>query len=452
MSREGEHITEEVESRSPRIVKTHLALFVNGLNGNDNNWSVVIANLRKHAAIDNVAILASTANMSLKTYQGIDRCGQRLAEEVAEYVAVHPDLERISLIGHSMGGLIGRYALGKLYDPETELICGLRPTHFVTFATPHLGCDGDRSAAQVPFISWTGDIPLAGRFAERALAAAARPFSSVVMGKSGTQFFLQDAKEGRAPLLERMTQDDPNDGYYLSALKSFVTRTCYANSSGDWLVGWANSSLRKPEELPRLNSTKGRGVVSEQPLEAALHPSDRLPLSPTSSTAKAEFPGRSLSARNSRGTADWMVADPLEGRSFSTSLARTSSVGSLVMVDAEDGGGCAGNGAFPVQVRAAPERRLAAPAAAAAAQEQVGAADAALEESQRTLQMLARLQELPWRRIDVCFKGTSMPFFAHNLIQVTRKWLNWEGEAVAQHFAALFTEMETDPRVQRALR
>ena len=36
--------------------------------------------------------------------------------------------------------------------------------------------------------------------------------------------------------------------------------------------------------------------------------------------------------------------------------------------------------------------------------------------------------------------------------QVTRKWLNWEGEAVAQHFAALFAQMEADPRVQRALR
>ena len=162
------------------------------------------------------------------------------------------------------------------------------------------------------------------------------------------------------------------------------------NRIGDWLVGWANSSLRKPEELPRLNSTKGRGVVSEDPLDAALHPSDRLPLSPTSSTAQAEFSGRLTSARSSRGvrpnchsfkhhkfartvrdftvqhsrrtasvavgevvgcedrrhlhldasmcelvpgctgTADWMVADPLEGRSFSTSLARTSSVGSLV--------------------------------------------------------------------------------------------------------------------------
>lgn len=29
------------------------------------------------------------------------------------------------------------------------------------------------------------------------------------------------------------------------------------------------------------------------------------------------------------------------------------------------------------------------------------------------------MQELPWRRIDVCFKGTRMPFFAHNLIQVS---------------------------------
>ena len=30
----------------------------------------------------------------------------------------------------------------------------------------------------------------------------------------------------------RLTQDRPGDGYYHSALKAFVTRTCYANSSG----------------------------------------------------------------------------------------------------------------------------------------------------------------------------------------------------------------------------
>jgi hypothetical protein len=38
---------------------------------------------------------------------------------------------------------------GKLYDAETQLICGLRPAHFITLATPHLGCDAKESPAQV---------------------------------------------------------------------------------------------------------------------------------------------------------------------------------------------------------------------------------------------------------------------------------------------------------------
>lgn len=54
------------------------------------------------------------------------------------------------------------------------------------------------------------------------------------------------------------------------------------------MVGWANSSLRRPQELPRIPTDRGHGVVCEDPLECAMHPSDRLPLSPTSSnTAEA---------------------------------------------------------------------------------------------------------------------------------------------------------------------
>jgi hypothetical protein len=37
-----------------------------------------------------------------------------------------------------------------------------------------------------------------------------------------------------------------------------------------------------------------------------------------------------------------------------------------------------------------------------------------------TMEMLEKLQQLPWRRIDADFSATSMPFFAHNLIQVLR--------------------------------
>lgn len=43
-------------------------------------------------------------------------------------------------------------------------------------------------------------------------------------------------------------------------------------------VGWANSSLRLPKDLPDASNVKGKGVVMETPLEDALHPSDRLPV------------------------------------------------------------------------------------------------------------------------------------------------------------------------------
>ena len=40
-----------------------------------------------------------------------------------------------------MGGLLVRYAAGRLYQPDTGLIAGLKPMHFLTLASPHLGCD-----------------------------------------------------------------------------------------------------------------------------------------------------------------------------------------------------------------------------------------------------------------------------------------------------------------------
>ena len=76
-------------------------------------------------------------------------CGERLAEEVRRCAAAHPGVRRISFISHSMGGLISRYAAGRLYDPETHTMAGLAPSHYVAIATPHLGCDLDPSPAQV---------------------------------------------------------------------------------------------------------------------------------------------------------------------------------------------------------------------------------------------------------------------------------------------------------------
>ena len=46
------------------------------------------------------------------------------------------------------GGLIARYAAGRLYDPATGLVAGLRPRHYISIASPHLGCTAEMSEAQ----------------------------------------------------------------------------------------------------------------------------------------------------------------------------------------------------------------------------------------------------------------------------------------------------------------
>jgi hypothetical protein len=78
---------------------------------------------------------------SLQTFHGIDTCGKRLAEEIRLVVAKYPSLKYISFLGHSMGGLLVRHAVGHLYNPSSMLVAGLQPIHFITMASPHLGCD-----------------------------------------------------------------------------------------------------------------------------------------------------------------------------------------------------------------------------------------------------------------------------------------------------------------------
>ena len=74
---------------------------------------------------------------------------------------------------------------------------------------------------------------------------------------------------------------------------------------------------------------------------------------------------------------------------------------------------------------------------------EVQEAELTVEKSAAALHILEKLQTLPWCRIDTSFKSTLFPYFAHNLIQVTREWLNWEGEGVTQHLAQHFEALET---------
>ena len=133
----------------------------------------------------------------------------------------------------------------------------------------------------------------------------APPFSAIAFGRTGRQFFLLDVGQGigSAPLLRRLAADGPGDGQrFLSALRSFETRTAYANLSGDHLVGWANSSLRALEELPVLR-TRGQGVVREDALEEAWAPSARPRLRRTPAARRLDPGGTGTPCRRRRSSA-----------------------------------------------------------------------------------------------------------------------------------------------------
>lgn len=95
--------------------------------------------------------------------------------QVLSVVRRWPEVQKISFVAHSLGGLVARYAIGKLYDYSTlafvgtsrdsfseemteyskqcleqsyeAKIAGLEPMNFITFATPHLGSRGNKQVA-----------------------------------------------------------------------------------------------------------------------------------------------------------------------------------------------------------------------------------------------------------------------------------------------------------------
>lgn len=82
----------------------------------------------------------------------IETCYCSLLTQVLDVISRKPELTKISFLAHSVGGLVARYAIAKLYrhpnstfDSKAEgTICGLEAVNFITVATPHLGSRGNK--------------------------------------------------------------------------------------------------------------------------------------------------------------------------------------------------------------------------------------------------------------------------------------------------------------------
>ncbi|KAH9654052.1 DUF676 domain-containing protein [Citrus sinensis] len=195
---------------------------------------------------------------------------KKVPDKVLAVVKRRPEVQKISFVAHSLGGLIARYAIGRLYEHSPEhrpigipkvagiptiatteehrndsvqslehpckaRIAGLEPMNFVTFATPHLGSKGHK---QLPILC---GLP----FLERRASQTAH----LVAGRTGKHLFLNDRDDGKPPLLLQMVNDSDNLKF-ISALRAFKRRVAYANANYDHMVGWRTSSIRRQHELP----------------------------------------------------------------------------------------------------------------------------------------------------------------------------------------------------------
>ncbi|CAL9752674.1 unnamed protein product [Musa acuminata subsp. burmannicoides] len=243
----------------PSSSADHLVVMVHGILGSVADWEFG-ANQFVRMLPDKVIIHCSERNMYRLSLDGVDVMGERLAEEVAEVVKSRPELQKISFVAHSVGGLVARYAIGRLYSPPRRktiedplldvhndspsgTICGLEAINFITVATPHLGSRGNK---QVPFL-----------FGVTAIEKVASHVIHWIFGRTGRHLFLTDDDEGKPPLLQRMV-DDYDDLCFMSGLQAFKRRVAYANVGYDHIVGWRTSSIRRNSELP-----KWEGSLSE---------------------------------------------------------------------------------------------------------------------------------------------------------------------------------------------
>ncbi|XP_042442388.1 uncharacterized protein LOC122027472 isoform X1 [Zingiber officinale] len=258
---------------------THLVVMVNGIVGSAANWKYAAKQFVKKHPVD-IMVHCSESNYGTLTFHGVDVMGERLAKEVISIVASKPFLQKISFVGHSLGGLIARYAIGILYEktvPKCILeehgaceyhpvvaksvdekikgkIAGLEPMNFITFATPHLG---SRLHKQIPLFHGSYKLE---KMAYR---------TCWIFRRSGKHLFLKDHDNGKLPLLVQMVSDC-GDLRFMSALLSFKRRVAYSNVCFDFIVGRKTSSIRREHELPKrqdfmINSQYPHIIYVEKP-------------------------------------------------------------------------------------------------------------------------------------------------------------------------------------------
>ncbi|KAK8124518.1 lipase/serine esterase [Apiospora kogelbergensis] len=213
----------------------HLCVVVHGLWGNPNHMKTVVKTLRDAYSEDELYILLPKRNKGSSTYDGIERGGERVCEEIQEELrkieANGGNITKLSVVGYSLGGLVSRYAVGLLH--AKGVLDQLRPMNFTTFASPHLG-------VRSPLRGWHNHI-------WNVLGAR-------TLSMSGRQLFtIDDFRDTGRPLLSIMA--DP-DSIFMEGLSRFKRKTLYANIAHDRSVPYYTACIAKTDPYRNIEKVK----------------------------------------------------------------------------------------------------------------------------------------------------------------------------------------------------
>ncbi|BGO88545.1 hypothetical protein NBRC10512_003357 [Rhodotorula toruloides] len=280
---------------APRPV--HLVTVLHGLWGSPTHIAYVVDSITRHAARPSapksrardssptraaekkveVVVLAPRTNAEsfAHTYDGIDVCADRVVEEIdAEVQRIEEDggkVERFSIVGYSLGGLVARYVLGLLDSRTPSFFSTVRPVNFTTFASPALGIPQYKSFWSRTFrflgsrlLSRTGN-----QLYERDRFLPARFNSGKddgVKDRKGLSKYLPVVKgrEEAEPLLKVLA--DPRYNFY-KALAKFEKIDVFANTVNDRTVPFPTGGIEAhdPFGLARAKAKKLADARGDDP-------------------------------------------------------------------------------------------------------------------------------------------------------------------------------------------
>ncbi|KXL45517.1 hypothetical protein M433DRAFT_134618 [Acidomyces richmondensis BFW] len=223
----------------------HLVVMIHGLWGNPVHLKHIRDALASEYEGRGLYIFTPKSNSDQHTYDGIEVGAERITHEIEtklrsiEKAGGH--IEKMSIVGYSLGGLVSRYIVGLLYS--NGVFQRIQPVNFTTFATPHLGVRTPKLGYRAQTWNFLG---------------------SKTLSTSGQQMFLADDFRGTGrPLLAIMA--DPTS-IFVKGLCLFNMKSIYANIINDRSVPYYTAAISRIDPFVNL------GAVDVHPLQDQEYP------------------------------------------------------------------------------------------------------------------------------------------------------------------------------------